>query len=302
MSAPTDAIIDGMIVTDKLTITIIADDAASSPYRAEHGFSVLVELCPRAAGDSGAKGSSRPILFDVGRGALFDNAAAAGVDLSRVGDVVLSHGHYDHTDALPEFLARIPGVHVHASAGFFRSHYSLRTGSPRSIGLSAESRSALAALPSGRFSTFRGEKTIAGGQVILSEKIPRFEPLETPSPLLFADEACSIPDAVPDELFFLADTTKGLVILTGCCHAGFINTCERARALSGDRPIYAVFGGFHLANAGEDRLAATAGYIRARAIPRVVACHCTGGAEIDWLKARLGAVVTKGECGMAFSF
>jgi 7,8-dihydropterin-6-yl-methyl-4-(beta-D-ribofuranosyl)aminobenzene 5'-phosphate synthase len=291
-----------MIVTDKLTITILADDTATPPYRAEHGFAALVEPGPRAAGDSGAKGSSRQIVFDVGRGALFDNATAAGVDLSRVGDVVLSHGHYDHTDALPEFLARLPGVHVHASADFFRFHYSRSTGSLRSIGLSAENRSALAALPSGRFSPFRGEKTIAGGQIILSEKIPRVEPLETPSPLLFADEECSIPDAVPDELFFLADTAKGLVILTGCCHAGFINTCERARALSGDRPIYAVIGGFHLANAGKERLDATAGYIRTRAIPRVVACHCTGAAEIDWLKARLGAVVMKGECGMAFSF
>jgi 7,8-dihydropterin-6-yl-methyl-4-(beta-D-ribofuranosyl)aminobenzene 5'-phosphate synthase len=297
-----DAIIDGMTVTDKLTITILADNSASSPYRAEHGFSALVDLDSRGIGNTGAKGSSRPILFDVGVGALFDNVASAGVDLSRVGDVVLSHGHYDHTDALPEFLSLVPGVNVHASADFFRPHYSLRTGSPRSIGLSAENRSVLAALSPGRFSPFRGEKTIAGGQIILSDKIPRVEPLETPSPLLFADEACSIPDAVPDELFFLADTAKGLVILTGCCHAGFINTCERARALSGDRPIYAVVGGFHLANVGEERMAATADYIVACDIPHVIACHCTGDAEIDWLKARLGTVVTKGECGMAFSF
>lgn len=288
-----------MIVTEKLTVTILADDAAASPYRGEHGFSALVELGSRGT-DATASGGPSQILFDVGRGALFDNAATAGVDLSRVGDVVLSHGHYDHTDALSEYLARFPRVRVHASADFFRQHYSLSTGTARSVGLSSENRATLAALPSGRFAPFRGETPIADGRVLLSENIPRVMPLEKPSPLLFADEAGSLPDAVPDELFFLTDTPKGLVILTGCCHAGIINTCERARALSGDRPIYAVVGGFHLANAGEARLAATADYIAARAIRRVIACHCTGNAEVGWLQDRLGAVVTKGGCGQSF--
>ena len=39
---------------------------------------------------------------------------------------------------------------------------------------------------------------------------------------------------------------KGLVIVTGCGHAGIINTINYAKALTGINKIYAVIGGFHL--------------------------------------------------------
>ena len=120
--------------------------------------------------------------------------------------------------------------------------------------------------------------------------------METPSPLLFEDSSCTVPDYVPDEIVLWTATPLGLVILTGCCHAGFINTCEHVRAVSGIEKINAVIGGFHLANVSEDRLRATSDYIRARKIARVIPCHCTGDTEIEWLRDQLGAMVTKGEC------
>jgi 7,8-dihydropterin-6-yl-methyl-4-(beta-D-ribofuranosyl)aminobenzene 5'-phosphate synthase len=40
---------------------------------------------------------------------------------------------------------------------------------------------------------------------------------------------------------------KGLVVLTGCGHAGIVNICRHARALTGHtEPLYAALGGFHL--------------------------------------------------------
>ncbi|HNY16873.1 MAG TPA: MBL fold metallo-hydrolase [Treponemataceae bacterium] len=277
-------------------ITILADNAATPPYRAEHGFSALVET-------QRDDGGSDAVLFDVGMGALFGNAALAGVDLSRVSEVVLSHGHYDHTDALGAFLEKYPAARVHASTEVFRDHYSLRTGMCRKIALSDGNRVMLSALPEERFLTFGKAASIFDGRIHLAGRIPRVSPLESPSPLLFENSGCTIPDEVNDEIVLWTNTGYGLVILTGCCHAGFINTCEYVRAVSGIDDIHAVIGGFHLANVGEERLCATAEYIESREIPCVIPCHCTGDAEIEWLRARLGSdIVTKGECGCSFTF
>jgi 7,8-dihydropterin-6-yl-methyl-4-(beta-D-ribofuranosyl)aminobenzene 5'-phosphate synthase len=277
-------------------ITILADNSATPPYRAEHGFSALVDTQRQ-------DGGTDTVLFDVGMGALFGNAALAGVDLSRVTDVALSHGHYDHTDALGAFLERYSAARVHASAEVFRDHYSLRTGTCRKIALSDGNRVMLSALPEERFLTFGKAGSIFDGRIHLAGRIPRVNPLESPSPLLFENSGCTIPDEVTDEIVLWATTDSGLVILTGCCHAGFINTCEHVRAVSGINTIHAVIGGFHLANVSEERLLETAEYIEREGIRRVIPCHCTGDAEIEWLRARLGSdIVTKGECGRSFTF
>lgn len=277
-------------------ITILADNAATPPYRAEHGFSALVET----EREDGAKDA---VLFDVGMGELFGNATLAGVDLSRVCDVVLSHGHYDHTDALGAFLERYPSARVHASDEVFRDHYSLRTGACRKISLSDGNRVVLSALPEGHFQAFGKAVSISAGRLHLAGRIARAHASETPSPLLFEDSDCSIPDEVTDEIVLWMESNAGLVILTACCHAGFMNTCEHVRAASGIDTIDTVIGGFHLKNVGEERLRATAEYIERKGIRRVIPCHCTGDAEIEWLLARLGSgTVTKGECGMVISF
>lgn len=277
-----------------VTLTILADNTASAPYKSEHGFSAFVE-------ERGAD-YAHFVLFDTGMGVLFENAPVAGIDFSQVGDVVLSHGHYDHTDALSLFLQNHPSVRIHASSAVFREHYSLRTGSCRKIGLSDGNRILLSALPEGQFCAFEKETSIANGRIHLAGRIPRVNPLETPSPLLFDDSACSVPDYVPDEIVLWTKTAAGIVILTGCCHAGFINTCEYVRAVSGIDTIHAVIGGFHLAKVSEERLRATVEYIRMRKVARVIPCHCTGDTEIEWLKEKLGTTITRGECGGKFTF
>lgn len=280
-----------------MKITILADNTATPPYRSEHGFSALVETR-----DSSCD-SSRALLFDVGMGVLFDNASVSGVDLSLVSDIVLSHGHYDHTDALASVLERYPSARVHASGEAFADHYSLRTGACRNISLSDKNRGILSALPQGQFVMFGDTDVIECTRINLAGRIPREYSLESPSPLLFADASCTVPDEVTDEIVLWVDTPAGLVILTGCCHAGFVNTCEYVCSVSGIDAIHAVIGGFHLANVGEGRLRATADYIQSRKISRVVPCHCTGDPEIEWLRSRLGSgVVTKGECGTVLVF
>ena len=268
-------------------ITVLADNTADLPFVSEHGFAAVIDVCGE---------HTHRILFDTGRGALFANAPAAGVDLNLCEALVLSHGHYDHTDALPEFMARYPRARIHASTGIFRHHYSKRTGTCRFIGLSPESRIAILA-PESTYVPFSGNTSICAGRVSLADNIPRNHPLETPSPLLFEDEACTVSDTVPDELVLWTDTPDGLVILTGCCHAGFMNTVNFVKSFVPDRPVALVAGGFHLAGVAAERIEATAAFIREQGIRRVAAFHCTGDDETRRLAELTGGIVEAGHCG-----
>jgi len=49
-----------------------------------------------------------------------------------------------------------------------------------------------------------------------------------------------------DQALLLNVRGKGLVVLTGCGHAGIVNITRYARHLTGIERVYAVLGGFHL--------------------------------------------------------
>jgi metal-dependent hydrolase (beta-lactamase superfamily II) len=83
---------------DKTTLTVLVDNQAGFGCVAEHGFALWIEH-----GD-------QHILLDTGQGtALEGNARTLGVDLGLTDALVLSHGHYDHTGAVPLVLGAAPG-------------------------------------------------------------------------------------------------------------------------------------------------------------------------------------------------
>src|SRR2546430_269634 len=53
-------------------------------------------------------------------------------------------------------------------------------------------------------------------------------------------------DTVPEDQSLVLDTDRGLVVITGCAHAGIINTLDYARHRVREAPAYAVIGGLHL--------------------------------------------------------
>ena len=70
---------------------------------------------------------------------------------------------------------------------------------------------------------------------------------------------------------------KGLVIISGCAHAGIINTITYAQRITGVPRIYAVMGGFHLAGKeNENRIEQTAKELKQVNPKLVVPSHCTG--------------------------
>jgi 7,8-dihydropterin-6-yl-methyl-4-(beta-D-ribofuranosyl)aminobenzene 5'-phosphate synthase len=86
-----------------------------------------------------------------------------------------------------------------------------------------------------------------------------------------------IPDSIQDDLsivFQLKDNS--IVLLTGCCHSGVVNTVEHAVNITGTSSLVGVVGGLHLHDASKERLTSTIKHLKQYPLTSIGACHCTG--------------------------
>jgi 7,8-dihydropterin-6-yl-methyl-4-(beta-D-ribofuranosyl)aminobenzene 5'-phosphate synthase len=72
------------------------------------------------------------------------------------------------------------------------------------------------------------------------------------------------------------NTPKGLVVISGCGHAGMINTLEYAQDIAGPDHIHAAIGGFHLLYSSDEHLSWTASKLVDLGVENFVGAHCTG--------------------------
>jgi 7,8-dihydropterin-6-yl-methyl-4-(beta-D-ribofuranosyl)aminobenzene 5'-phosphate synthase len=111
-----------------------------------------------------------------------------------------------------------------------------------------------------------------------------------PDPLILDDQAVVI--NVRD---------RGLVILTGCGHAGIVNIVHYARKLTGIEQVYAVIGGFHLNGPSFIPLIPLACEALTALSPEIlVPAHCTGWRAIHALAAALPDAFIQNSVGTRF--
>lgn len=258
-------------------ITILCENSVGplSGTLGEHGFSALVEP---SVGD--------PLLFDTGQGlTLLHNARRMNKNLSRVKQVVISHGHYDHAGGLMPLLKDCGAKQVFSHPSVFRSRYRVKdTGEcyPIAIPASREELEAAGAT----FDLSKEFRAIAPG-VFLTGEVPRVTPFETGDQGLYCDCGGQEPDSTPDDQSLVLETEKGLVLMLGCCHAGVVNTMEHVARMTGRRDIIAVVGGTHLGFCSQEQLTKTIAAIRTVGVKKLAAGHCTGFAASARLSREL---------------
>jgi len=270
---------------DSLRITLLSTNLAGNPGEGgigEWGFSALVEA------------DGHKILFDTGHRAdtVLNNARELKIDLSAVTDVVLSHHHEDHTGGLmtlrrawseksPAALSRAhvgPGAFWSRGPGDFAGEGNLL------ISIRPEFEAT-----GGKFIEHHKPAEIAPG-VWLTGPINRvFEEQRPMRNHVFAPDAAPTPDILPEDIALVIDTVKGLVVITGCGHAGLVNTLLQAQQAAGpDTPIYAAIGGFHLAGTADDRINWTAEKLSELGLQHLHGAHCTGIAPVYQIREKMG--------------
>jgi len=247
-----------------LRITILCENtAASSGLIGEHGFSALIER------------DKEKVLFDTGQGlGLVHNADVLGVDLRDITEVVLSHGHYDHTGGLKDLLLRTGGARITAHPHIFQPKYARRNGTMRYIGIPF-SQEALAGW-GGELRFSEDAVEIAPG-ITTTGVVPRLTPFEgRDKDLLVKTEKGYHEDELLDDLSLIVKTPHGAVVLLGCAHAGLINILTHVKALTGRDSFHWVLGGTHLGAFGPQRIDEVIRELRSFSIDNLGVSHCTG--------------------------
>jgi 7,8-dihydropterin-6-yl-methyl-4-(beta-D-ribofuranosyl)aminobenzene 5'-phosphate synthase len=251
-----------------------AGGEAVAGLRAEHGFSALVTVRLGT--------TSSTLLFDAGASpdGLAVNAERLGVDAGTLQGVVLSHGHFDHTGGLAG-LARLRGrsglpLTVHPAV-WTRRRLDLPGG--RGLEMPVLSRTALER--EGFAVIERRQPSLLAGGILITGEVDRVTEFEHGMPP--AHQAWDghgwrhDPAVIDDQALVISVRGRGLVIITGCGHAGVVNIIRHAMRLTGVSRLLAVIGGFHLSGpAFEPVIAPTVAALTELAPELIVPGHCTG--------------------------
>ncbi|MGH3397063.1 MAG: MBL fold metallo-hydrolase [Streptosporangiaceae bacterium] len=265
---------------------------------AEHGFSALVTVT--------RGGREHRFLFDTGASpdGVTENMRRLGVDPGSIEAIVCSHGHFDHTagiDGLVRTLGRtsLPVlIHPH----FWRRRR-LQLPGRDPLELPTTSRSAL---------TGAGFEIIEEQQpsflfdrsVLVTGEVPRvtgYEPGFPPQQAWLDGAWQPDPLVLDDQALIFQVAGKGLVVITGCGHAGVVNIARYARRLTGDQPLYALVGGFHLNGPLFEPLIPRVLDDLAEMNPGVlVPAHCTGWRAQHALAGRFPDAFVPNSVGTSF--
>jgi 7,8-dihydropterin-6-yl-methyl-4-(beta-D-ribofuranosyl)aminobenzene 5'-phosphate synthase len=228
------------------------------------------------------------LLLDTGASSevMLHNADALGLDLSEIDLICLSHGHYDHTGGLMGILQRAEDrVCILAHPDIFAPKLKARP-SLKFIGLPF-SRTELEAAGAIMLEA-RGPVIVTSG-VMTTGEVPRIETFEKVEGFWTVKDGQYCPDEIPDDQALAIDLPgKGLVVITGCAHAGIINTIRYAQKITGVEELYAVIGGFHLMGADDKRIDNTAEALQSLDPAIVRPGHCTGQKAVCRLQEALG--------------
>ncbi|MGI6452053.1 MAG: MBL fold metallo-hydrolase [Syntrophomonadaceae bacterium] len=275
----------------KVSITILVENTTPvAPLIGEYGFSALVTV------------DEHTILFDTGSNqALFTNSAILGEKIGDADAVVISHGHFDHTGGLVPYLQKYGPKPVFAHPHLFAVR-------PKPLGKNRERQigcpySESQIIEAGGQLTYVDNFFELYQDVYITGEIPRKSVFEDAGgDFKMMVNGSLQEDIIIDDMALIVNHPEGLIIVSGCAHAGIINTISYACEKTGNSKVLAVIGGTHLVGASQERIAKTIDALKKYDPDKVIVSHCTGFYAAAGILHELGDRVVKGETGMQFQF
>jgi 7,8-dihydropterin-6-yl-methyl-4-(beta-D-ribofuranosyl)aminobenzene 5'-phosphate synthase len=277
---------------------VMVDGTVPSPLIAEHGFSVLVTVTKG--------GTEHRFLYDTGTSpdGIIRNMSWLDIDPGSIEAVVCSHGHFDHTTGLDGLIrslsqANMP-VLIHPDF-WHRRRLVIPGRDP--LEMPTTSRRAL---QDAGFDIIeeRQPSFLFGRSVLITGEVARttgYEPGLPPQQAWLGGRWEPDPLVLDDQAMIVNVAGHGLVVITGCGHAGVVNIARYARRLCHDVPLYALLGGFHLNGPAFEPLIPRVLTDLAELQPSVlVPAHCTGWRARHALAARFPDAYVPNSVGTSF--
>ena len=250
---------------------------------AEHGLSIYIET------------AEKKLLFDTGASdLLIHNAKRLYVDLSMVEHVIISHGHYDHTEGIPAFcrINSMADIFIHKNS--FGENYGMENGvmdkEPCGILWTEKVKKQF----EHRFN-LTDKVTKITEDIVISGTIPDYQGCIMPEKFFLKQkDGTFIEDDMSHEQFLIVrdrdseGNSKGIFVFSGCSHKGVIPVLKYSKELFPEEKVACIVAGMHLYNAVSEVRKKVVDEIVEASINEVMPVHCTGIKAICDLKARLG--------------
>jgi 7,8-dihydropterin-6-yl-methyl-4-(beta-D-ribofuranosyl)aminobenzene 5'-phosphate synthase len=257
-------------MTSRLSLTVLVDNTplTDRDLMGEAGLSFFIET------------AEKKILFDTGLSGLFlENGEKMGISLRGLDYLILSHGHIDHTGGLPALARNIAGATegkepllpcliAHPRCFWQKEKDGVKNGSPVS------EEEAGRQFPA----NLSAEPVWITDDLVFLGEIPRrfaFEKGDPGKRTIHTPDGNTEQDYLTDDTALAFRSAQGLVIITGCSHAGICNITEYAREVCGENRVTDIIGGLHLLTPTPKQLAKTGKYLNRLHLDALHACHCT---------------------------
>ena len=263
----------GNLKSTEYEITVLATNIANFKGIGEWSFSALLES------------ENESIIFDTGfdENTVLHNADLLGKDLSKVEKVILSHFHGDHTGGLIKlrktFMKENPDAfsEVYVAEGFFEQRYD-ENGNLRGFigGFDDVEKFIKETKKLGiNFNVIDKPYEIANNLMLTGPVERIFEKVVVSPGFFIKENGQLIDDLLKDDQSLGIKTSKGWYMMSGCGHAGMMNTAHKFQTID-DNDVYGAIGGFHLYRSSDDDISKTAYSLKEFGLKQLIGGHCTG--------------------------